>query len=761
MATLATLTIDLVGKSAKLTAELNKANKKTKTWSEKTKQFVSISSKALTGMGVAGTAAMTAVYKSQADVIDQTAKFADRIGISTEALTELRYASELTGVGANTMDMAMQRMTRRIAEAADGSGEAAPALEELGLSAEALGEMTPDQQLNVLADAFQGVESQSDRVRLAFKLFDSEGVSMVNMLANGSEGLNTMRGEAQALGLSLSRVDAAKVELANDAMTRAGASGTAMAQGFTTSLAPVVAGLADEMTAYAKEHGGWNEVITQGMGYAVKGAGYLANAFRGLEVIIGMLDVAWQATKMAFIDGTQFMIDAVYSVGESIAQGIVWPLQKTLDAMAPFSDKAAEMAASLQEMTTFEPPQLWDAATANQAQQDLNQSITDLHELAMQPLPSDGIDAWYNETMAKFDELAQKQAAAVNRNQGTTLPVLATPTAPDSPEEQQDNSLDPSVTAFNEATAELTTAWEQRRAIMADQQNQARIEEEFAYQESLADLQEQFQAAYAAVEGDQAAREALNQQYFAAEEVLWQDHQASLTAIEKEQQAERQKAADEAAEKNKERQQEQMSFYSDLAGCMSDYFGDMGSTESAYVSAALSLSSTLLDDKKRNSISSIWTNTYDAAMGAYNALASIPIIGPALGAAAAGVVITAGGLYTAKVAGMAHDGITEIPAEGTWLLDKGERVVDSDTNADLKAFLATANSSGSSGSEGGAAASAGINLTINQTFNIEGGSTDAEQLQAMASVGEQAAQQAYQAVYNDLRTNGPIAKLVR
>ena len=46
--------------------------------------------------------------------------------------------------------------------------------------------------------------------------------------------------------------------------------------------------------------------------------------------------------------------------------------------------------------------------------------------------------------------------------------------------------------------------------------------------------------------------------------------------------------------------------------------------------------------------------------------------------------------------GMAHDGIDNIPKEGTWLLDKGERVVDSRTNADLKNYLneARSNSSG-------------------------------------------------------------------
>ncbi|MDM1718041.1 tape measure protein [Acinetobacter towneri] len=53
------------------------------------------------------------------------------------------------------------------------------------------------------------------------------------------------------------------------------------------------------------------------------------------------------------------------------------------------------------------------------------------------------------------------------------------------------------------------------------------------------------------------------------------------------------------------------------------------------------------------------------------------------------------GLIAAQtIQGMAHDGIDNIPREGTWLLDKGERVVDSRTNADLKDYLAKGGGSG-------------------------------------------------------------------
>ncbi len=59
-----------------------------------------------------------------------------------------------------------------------------------------------------------------------------------------------------------------------------------------------------------------------------------------------------------------------------------------------------------------------------------------------------------------------------------------------------------------------------------------------------------------------------------------------------------------------------------------------------------------------------------------------------LGMGMAGV----GAIAAQTIQGMAHDGIDNIPKEGTWLLDKGERVVDSRTNADLKDYLANQNS---------------------------------------------------------------------
>jgi tape measure domain-containing protein len=63
------------------------------------------------------------------------------------------------------------------------------------------------------------------------------------------------------------------------------------------------------------------------------------------------------------------------------------------------------------------------------------------------------------------------------------------------------------------------------------------------------------------------------------------------------------------------------------------------------------------DKEKRETAAKIISDSYAAAMGAYKALSSIPFVGPALGAAAAGGILAAGVSYSAKsLAGRALGG---------------------------------------------------------------------------------------------------------
>jgi len=201
----------------------------------------------------AGAAGFGLLVKSSLSATDSLAKTASKIGTTTEALSALRYAADVTGIATTTMDMALQRFTRRTAEAAKGTGEAKGAIRELGINAKELNRMPLDQRMLVLADAFSGVKSESDRLRLAFKLFDSEGAALVNTLGLGREGLAELLGEAKALGAVMSSDAARGVEKTADEITKLKAIAQGMRDQFVAALAPAIGYVVAHFTAFFKK----------------------------------------------------------------------------------------------------------------------------------------------------------------------------------------------------------------------------------------------------------------------------------------------------------------------------------------------------------------------------------------------------------------------------------------------------------------------------------------------------------------------------
>jgi len=177
---------------------------------------------------------------------DELAKTSDKLGLSTEGLAGLRNAARLTGVETNKLDLGLQRMTRRVAEAAQGTGEAQNALKELGLDARELAAQSPDEQFRSIAEAMKGVSSQSDRVRLGFKLFDSEGVDLIRTLDLGADGLDAAAREAERFGTAISRVQAREIEMAGDAIGRVRTATEGLSTQLAASLGPSIASAANE-----------------------------------------------------------------------------------------------------------------------------------------------------------------------------------------------------------------------------------------------------------------------------------------------------------------------------------------------------------------------------------------------------------------------------------------------------------------------------------------------------------------------------------
>jgi len=309
-------------------------------------------------VGAVGTAGFGALIKSSINAGDELAKTADKLGVTTTALAGLRHAAELTGVSTGTMDMAMQRFTRRAAEAAQGTGEAKGALQELGINAEDLVKLPLDQQMSVVADSMAGVEKQSDKVRLAMKLFDSEGVALVNTLGGGSEALEKMTSEAEQLGITLSRTDTAQMEAANDSLTRLKAVFTGLTNQLSLAFAPIITFVADGLRQAALDSTAFGNIGQKVAGALVKAFGFVRNIVHGLQIVflgakLGVLTFA-NAIGDKLIPFLDTFID-IYNKIAAIVPGLSAITQSGEEIMGNLPTSIAETRAEIARLMELNP----------------------------------------------------------------------------------------------------------------------------------------------------------------------------------------------------------------------------------------------------------------------------------------------------------------------------------------------------------------------------------------------------------------------
>ena len=86
--------------------------------------------------------------------------------------------------------MATRSQTYAIRLAVEGAWQVKAELVSVGQSGDQSGNLRSSEDLLAdVADAFARIEDPAERVRLAFRLFDSEGVALVNLLRGGSDAL--------------------------------------------------------------------------------------------------------------------------------------------------------------------------------------------------------------------------------------------------------------------------------------------------------------------------------------------------------------------------------------------------------------------------------------------------------------------------------------------------------------------------------------------------------------------------------------------
>lgn len=238
---------------------------------------------------VAGGAAF-AVVNGMTQAGDEAAKTARRLGVGVEWLQEYRYVAERSGVATSTFDMAVQRAGRRIGEfAATGRGEAAPVLEAMGIQIRnATGELRPmEELLPEIGDQLMRLEDPMVRNAAAMKLFDSEGVAMVQMLGEGSDGMARLAGEGRSLGRVMGEDLTRRSEAFQDLLTNIKSVLLGLRNTIGAALLPVLEQLGTQFQAFLMDNR--DRIAAFAREFAERLPGYLEQA---RAAFLGLLEGA-------------------------------------------------------------------------------------------------------------------------------------------------------------------------------------------------------------------------------------------------------------------------------------------------------------------------------------------------------------------------------------------------------------------------------------------------------------------------------------
>ena len=304
----------------------------------------------LAGLGASlSVVGFAAMIKNAIDTADQLNKLSQKIGISVEALSTLRFAAQLSDVSLETLQQGIKTLSQNLSEANSGVGDGAQLFAALGIAVNtADGQMrTSEAVLLQIADVFAALDDGAVKTALAVKLFGKSGMEMIPFLNQGAAGITQLTAEAERLGLKLSAETARSAEAFNDNLTALKASSSSLGIALARDFLPELTHITNAMREAANE-AGTLKALWVGLG----GIGNLV--FNGTEIKQARDEVA---RIQALVDSTRQKVDS----GRAPVPFMPFDVKFNAGAMATLRKNLAqwelELAGAKQRLEQLTSPQ--------------------------------------------------------------------------------------------------------------------------------------------------------------------------------------------------------------------------------------------------------------------------------------------------------------------------------------------------------------------------------------------------------------------
>ncbi|MCA1381303.1 hypothetical protein [Bradyrhizobium sp. BRP23] len=263
-----------------------------KSLSESQSKLAGFGSKLALGFAAAAAAAtaaavaVTSQVHSAIEAADQLNKMSQSTGLSTEELSKLKYAADLSDVSTEALGKSMGKLSKAmVAAATEGASPAANAFNAMGVSVRnndgTLRESS--EVLKDVADKFAFYKDGAEKTNLAIQIFGKSGAALIPLLNQGRDGLEQAGEEAAKFGLVLDKKTTMAAEAFNDNLKRMDSIKQGIVMTVTAKMLPSFEQLSEVMLETRKNTELWNSV-----------GDALANTMKALVTVGVTLVTTWQ-----------------------------------------------------------------------------------------------------------------------------------------------------------------------------------------------------------------------------------------------------------------------------------------------------------------------------------------------------------------------------------------------------------------------------------------------------------------------------------
>lgn len=803
---LGTLTLDVIAQVGGFVAGMDKAERSSAKW----RKEVEKSAKAVgTAVGAGVATAVTAFTTMMVSAVNSASEISNLAAVANVSVTDFQKMA----VGAKTVGIEQDKLADILKDVNDkvgdflntGGGGMADFFEQIapkvGVTADQFRNLSGSQALGLYVSSLEKAKVSQSDMTFYLEAIASDATALLPLLRNNAEGFRKYGDAAEAAGAVMDEKTILAAKQFSTELTVLGTYLGSVKTALAAELMPVLAQFSKDLTDTTTKAGGLQAKVKELAGDLVEAVAVTATLADGLgrtfKVVAGVIASGF-ATTMSYMqqigaagskilgaftfgetsknfkkDAAKFTSDAVDNM--STANSIVIDMMKEFDkpwAGDTIRQYVIDAKKAAAELGTITPPGTFTATTPGQ------QAAAKAAETTAKKLQGqfDTAEEGYKRQIALINtetdkrkeatevaklqfELESGNLTGLSAKQQERLKGLAAEL--DQLKKLKQAKEDDKAVAGFDASVKRQLNIDQRaldapllNAYSSDEMKQRALDLlaiEQDYQDQLEDLRQRHEggdvsdSAYEReteiLKDALEKRRAMQEQYYQDLDRLQQNGTAGfISGIANQAQA-------------------SMDLYSNMQSAGAQAFTGLNDALYGFVTTGkLSFSdmaATFAETALRMLIQWGTAQVAMAALNAFTSTAAIPLVGPLAAPAAAASALGSAGSFMAiinSVAGMAHDGIDSVPEDGTWLLQKGERVTTAATSAKLDRTLDEVNK----GSRGGQQSDGAQPVTIHQVFNVNGDVSP----QTVAMM-QQAQRQWANGLLQDINRNGQIMQTIR